>query len=1087
MQNNADFKVFQASAGSGKTFTLIKEYLKLCLADKNAVANFKNILAITFTNAAANEMKAKIVKTLQEIIDSNVVDPKSMEAKLMEELDISDANLKSNAQSLMTQIMHDYSSFCVSTIDAFVQKLSRSFAHDLGLPSQYSVSIDTDEVAETITENLGLKISDEDDYLTKLLIEFSNNQFDNQRSTDIKSQLSEFIAKLMTEKAYQKDGSNNIKDDVQYRKTLAFLNGKIRCFEQDIQKQLADFNRLEKQFGLRDEYYSYAKSGFISYVRKLSAKVYEQPSARFYDVLEKGNCFSKDAEKQLGKSQVETINAALLPVLQAMRDVVEKELGAFLFYKTQRDLLYLYALRAQIRMEFKALAKDEEIVHISEFNKLLNSVMGDFSVPFVYECIGEHFRHVFVDEFQDTSVLQWQNLLPLVDNGLSSGNMSMVVGDGKQSIYRFRSGEVEQIVNLPDIYALPQDERKTTFELYQKKLRDCFAFKNLDTNYRSFANVVGFNNAFFEAAYKELSPDLQKVYVSEKPGTDERVDIFQKKAKTEEGFVQVELYDAENQPDYCFGRVEAIIRDLTETKGYQYSDIALLTRKSDYGSEMANYLNDKSIPVISQDSILLKSSDKVQLMVNTLRHLLYGDNETIVANVLYYWKLTQEPDFDGDIDRVFDDVKAIAKGEMAIEPVLGIGEEGLLHEALSKASCLYDLCANLMRIFHFDGIRDAFLNYFMEEVFKTQFGIKEGIADFLRYWDKKQDKIAVMSVGGNALKIMTIHKSKGLEFPVVIYPEAIIDLDEKLNASKAAEEWLSPEDLGFDPIPNLDKVLFKMDKSAANMSDKALEKVNKEKESNRLDNLNLLYVAFTRAVQRLYVIAKQSKADKPNIIRDFFAEQKELQLSIDEGEAASVFRFGKPDFKNPKEKAIEEERGVMTDSASTDWFQKISVDPNPTMVWKSKSDRLQPREFGEMVHQILSKISIVDEIKSVLMPFISDGTIDEKTADWIRDRFNQMASHPLIGPAFAPSAKVKTECEILYPRSKDKVIRLDRYAELPDAIYLIDYKTGKKDEEHQKQVKTYANALKEMTDKEIRAYLVYLSEAEIEVDSVSVE
>ena len=1076
-----NFKVFQASAGAGKTFTLIKEYLKLCLADKGAVANFRNILAITFTNAAANDMKAKIVKTLREIINSEEVDPKSMEAKLIEELGISDAELKSNAQSLMTHIMHDYSSFCVSTIDAFVQKLSRSFAHDLGLPSQYSVSIDTDEVAETITENLGLRISGKDDFLTNTLIEFSNNQFDNQRSTAIESQLSDFIAKLMTERAYQKNGANNIKDYPQYKQTLDFLNDKTRGFEQDIQSHLDDFERLEKQYGLRDEFYAYGKTGFISYVRKLSAKAYEQPSARFNGVLEKKNCFSKEGEKQMGKSQVDVINAALLPVLQAMKDEVEKGLGPFLFYKTQRDLLYLYALRTQIRMEFDTLANEEEVVHISEFNTLLNSVMGDFSVPFVYERIGEHFRHVFVDEFQDTSVLQWQNLLPLIDNGLSSGNMSMVVGDGKQSIYRFRSGEVEQIVNLPEIYALPKDEREVAFRQFEQNLKDNFAFKNLDTNYRSFAQVVEFNNAFFESVYTNLSPELQKVYVASKPGTDEKVDIVQKIAKSDEGLVQVELYDAENQPDYCFERVEAIIRDLTETKGYQYADIALLTRKSDYGSEMANYLNDKEIPVFSQDSILLKSSDKVQLMVNTLHYLISGDNETNVANMLFYWRLTQDPDFEGDISQVFGEVKAIAKGEKSIEVVMGLGEAGLLQGALSKATCLYDLCANLLHIFHFDTIHDAFLNYFMEEVFKSQSGINEGVADFLSYWDKKQDKLAVMSVSGNAVKIMTIHKSKGLEFPVVIYPESIIDLDEKLNASKAAEEWLRPEDLDFEAIPNLDKVLFKLDKNAANMGEKALEKVNKEKESNRLDNLNLLYVAFTRAVQRLYVIAKQGKEDKPNLLKDFLAGREQSRVSEDGFREALVYRFGNPDFMKPKEKESEEKKELKTDSVAGDWFGKINIDPNPTLVWQSKSDKLLPREWGELMHQILAKIRTAGEMEFVLSPYLADGTIDTETADWIRDKFMQMTQHPQIGAAFDSVAKVKTECEIL---NQGKVLRLDRYAELPDAIYLIDYKTGLKHEDHRNQVLTYANALKKMTDKEIRSFLVYLSEDTIEVEKV---
>ncbi len=1075
-----NFKVFQASAGAGKTFTLIKEYLKLCLGSEGAVDNYRNILAITFTNAAANEMKAKIVKALQDIIDSTELDPKSMEAKLMEELNISDTELKYNAQRLMTRIMHDYSSFCVSTIDAFVQKLSRSFAHDLGLPTQYTVSIDTDEVAETITANLGLKITDKDDYLTDLLIDFSNNQFDNQRSTAIEVQLADFIKKLMSEKAYQKEGSNTIQDAQQYKETLDFLNRKIAIFEQRVKAFVDDFNALERQYNLDDASYSYGKAGFISFIRKLSNKTFEQPGTRFYTVLEKRNCFSKEAEKQLDKVQVDEIIAALLAILEPLSKFYGKEFGKYLFYKAQRNLLYLYALRAQIRTAFNELVEAEEVVHISEFNKLLNTVMGDFSVPFLYERIGERFKYVFVDEFQDTSVLQWQNLLPLIDNGLASGQMSMVVGDGKQSIYRFRSGEVEQIVNLPDIYALPKDDREAAFRQFEQNLKDNFAFKNLDTNYRSFANVVDFNNAFFEAAYKNLSPESQKVYVAEKPGTDEGVSIYQKKAKTEEGLVQVELYDNESQPDYCLERVEAIIRELVDQRGYQYKDITILTRKSDLGSEIANYLNDKGIPVISQVSILLKSSDKVQLLVNTLRHLMYEDNEVHIANVLYYWMLTQNPDFEGDVSQCFNEVKAIAKGETAIETVMGIGEPGLLRETLSKATCLYDLYASLMRIFRFDTIRDAFLNYFMDEVFRWQSGPMEGIVGFLAFWDKKENVLAVKSVSGNAVNIMTIHKSKGLEFPVVIYPEAIVDLDEKLNASKVAEEWLRPEDLGFEAIPNLDKVLFKMDKNAENMGEFAVQHIEKEKESNRLDNLNLLYVAFTRAVQRLYVIAKQSKADKPNLLREFCADKEECEVQGNDD--ALVYRFGSPDFRNPKEKTDEVKDEPMTDSMASDWFGKITVDPNPTMVWQSKSDKLLPREFGELVHQILAKIRTANEIESVLSPYVTDATIDEETAAWIRERFMQMVQHPQIASAFDSSAKVKTECEIL---QQGKVLRLDRYAELPDAIYLIDYKTGKTEEEHQKQVRNYANALREMTDKEIRPFLVYLAEAGIEIVSVS--
>ena len=1080
---NANFKVYQASAGAGKTFTLIKEYLKLCLRDAASVDNYRHILAITFTNAAANEMKAKILKELCKIVEKPSLEPNSMGTILMEELGIDEAELKRNAQALLTRIMHDYSSFCVSTIDAFVQKLSRSFTHDLGLPSQYTVSIDTDEVAETITENIGLKISESNPYLTQLLIDFSKNQFDNQRYTPVEVLLSEFVTKLTTEKAYQKDESNNIQDNSQYKETLDFLNGKIVYFEQNIKSKINAFDTHAQAFGLDEKQFAYGKNGFIGYLKKLANKTYEQPSARFNTVIEQRNCLSKEGEKAMGASK-DAVNAALLPILDDIKAMIEIELPNFLFYRSQRDLLYLYALRVQIRKEFASLANDDEVVHISEFNKLLNSVMGDFSVPFVYERIGEHYKHIFVDEFQDTSVLQWQNLLPLIDNGLANENMSMVVGDGKQSIYRFRSGEVEQMVSLPDIYAMPNDNREAAFRQFERNLKHHFGFNNLDTNYRSFANVVKFNNAFFEKTYMQLSADLRKVYVSEKPGTDKGVRIFQKNAKTDDGLVQVELYDAESQSDYCLERAEAIVRDLVDTKGYQYSDIALLTRKSDYGSMMANHLNDHGIPVISQESILLKSSDKVQLMVNTLRYLLYADNEVNVANVLYYWKLVQEEGFQGDVSDVFGDVNAIAKGEKAIEPVMGIGAAGLLQETLAKATCLYDLCATLFRIFRFDTIHDAFVNYFMEEVFKSQSGPKQGIVDFLSFWDRKQDKLAVMSVGGNAVKIMTIHKSKGLEFPVVIYPEAIIDLDEKLNRSKVAEEWMNPTDLGFDAIPNIDKVLFRLDSKAECMGGKALELVENEKESNRLDNLNLLYVAFTRAQQRLYVIAKQGKADKPNVIRSFLNSDTLLQITeYEESENAKVYRFGRADFMKPKVKETEHDdvKALLTESVAGDWFGKIKVEPNPTSVWQSKSDKLLPREWGDLVHQILSEIRWEKDMDVVLSPYLSDGTIGEKTAVWIRERFAQMAQNEAIARAFHHSAKVKTECELLY---QGEIKRLDRYAELPDAIYLLDYKTGKKDNAHKKQINDYVTALKEMTDKEIRAFLVYLAEDTIEIEKV---
>ena len=1076
MNQTANFQVFQASAGSGKTFTIVKEYLKLCLGSERQVDNFRHILAITFTNASANDMKAKIIAKLREIIENESLASDSMAPALMKELSLSEAELKRNAQLLLTRIIHDYSSFCVSTIDAFVQKLSRSFAHDLGLPSQYTVSIDKEEIAETITNNIGLQIGEDNPFLVQLLLDFSEYQFANERSKSLQAELSDFVQKLMSEKAYQRDENNRLNDEYHYKQTLDFLNNKVRAFEQRIKAFVDDYKAVELRFGLQTEDYWQKKSGVGSFINKLAKKDFSKPNSYFQKALDNRKCLS-----DVGKQEA---NDALLSILEPLSEFFGKELGKYLFFKSQRDLLYLYALRAKIKEEFERLAQEEEVVPISEFNMLLNSVMGDFSVPFVYERIGEHFQHVFIDEFQDTSVLQWQNLLPLVDNGISAGAMSMVVGDGKQSIYRFRSGEVEQIVQLPEIYALPTDDRKPVFLQYEQNLKDNFGFENLGSNFRSFENVVNFNNAFFEWAYQKLSEPLQMVYKAEIEQFKKKVSIYQHPEKKEKGMVQLELYNPENQPDYCFQRTEALIRELTEAKGYRYADITILTRKTELGSEIANFLNDRGIPVVSMESILLRSSDKVQLLVNTLRYLLHRDNEVYIANMLYFRRLTSNAANSMSLEDLFKTVKSVVQGAIDVESVLGIGTDGVFRELFSKSTCLYDLCSSLIRVYELDTLNDAFLNYFLDEVFKFQNGLHDGMEDFLVFWDKKQGKLAVKSVSGDAVNIMTIHKSKGLEFNVVIYPEAISDLDEKLRKNLVAEQWILPQDIDMEAVPNLDKVLFKLNSSAELMGERAMELVGKEKDSNRLDNLNLLYVAFTRAKQRLYIMAKQSNdKKKPNLFDDFLVDgTKEIVINkVSDDDNAAVYCFGDADFINAKQEENQEDVAYTPMvSPSVDWFQRINVNSEPSMFWISPEDKMQPREWGDLVHQILSKIQTVDDIDAALQPYLLEGNLNQETAEMLKDRFIQMAKNPQIGTAFGSDAKVKNECEIL---CNGEILRPDRYAELSDVIYLLDYKTGKKEKNHHEQLKRYIGALQGMVEKEICAYLVYLSDS-IEVERV---
>lgn len=1078
-----NFKVFQASAGSGKTYTIIKEYLSLCLRSANSVNNFRNILAITFTNASANDMKDKIIKNLKEIIGSSEVKDNTMEADLIKELGILDEELKHNAQLLLTQIIHDYSSFCVSTIDAFVQKISRSFAHDLGLPSQYSVSIDEDEVVDTVVANLGMQINDDNKFLVAILKNFINNQFDKEEKFDLSSKLAEFAKKLLSEKAYNRYETNTIDSENSYQQADRFLKDKTEPFITLVENFINTFDAFVSRYGLQTDDFSYTSKGLPAFINKLKSKTLDAIGSNAQKVIDGKKWHSENAENRFGAEELNTIGDELMDFLPQFAKDYKNGFAEYLFYNSQRELLYLYALRTQIRSEMEKLTEDEDIVHISEFNKLISSVLGDFSVPFIYERIGEKYKHIFIDEFQDTSILQWQNLIPMIDNGLASGNLSMIVGDGKQSIYRFRSGEVEQIVKLPEIHALPQDERNDAFKHYEETLTSNFSFKNLECNYRSFSEIVNFNNDFFAQTIKFLKSESQKVYADKDEKHQKEVRIEQEAKKSGQGLVEIDLFSKDSEKDYYLSRIKEIIDELTQKRGYEHSDICILTRKTGTGSIIANYLNDNGIPVLSNESILLKSSDKVQLIISTLHHLIEKNNKAVISEILYYQRITSNSTEDKSINGCFDAVADIANGNANIETILGIGKPGLLQKTLSRSTCLYDLCSSLMRIYGFDSTSDSFLNYLLDEMFSWQTTGKEGIMDFLDFWNKKKNKLAVKSISGNAVRIMTIHKSKGLEFNVVIYPEAITDLDSSIGGNNAAAEtWVTPEELGFEKIPNLDKVLFKMSKNAPLEGEVAAQICEKEEESNRLDNCNLLYVAFTRPVERLYVLAKAgAQKNKINVIEDYLKNHEDKinrDLSIDG--VYTIYQFGDPDFIHKAKNKDKSEKKQICESSTSDWFSKIQIDPTPSMFWISENDKMQPNEWGELVHEILSNIETSADIDKALLPYLSDGSIDKETANLLKDKFVQVTENPIVKEAFGPKAIVKNECEIL---CNGEILRPDRFAELPDRILLLDYKTGKKDPKHHLQLKNYISALQGMVSKQISAYLIYLG-ADIEVEEV---
>lgn len=1055
-QNNKPFKIYKASAGSGKTFTIVKEYLTLCLGD-NADA-YREILAVTFTNKAANEMKAKILRFLLGISEgSSKGDIRQMRSYLILALGIEERELIRRAKQLYIKILHNYSDMAVCTIDSFVQRLSRSFAKELDLPGHYSVILDNDDLIDEIIQRLSDEIG-KDQFITKILSEFVEFNLSEETSWNVKKLIGEFIEKLLSEDAYRKGNYKNFidLDEEKYKTIKKYVHSENEKTKESLSLIIKNIEAEENRLGITNQDYNgKAKTGLPSVKKKMQEGKSSVTTATIEKILS-GEKNWNDAKSLVSDNSIVSVYSN---AIEKYKSLYSKKL---IFETIEKDL-YLYVLRNHVFELIREYIAETSQVHISEFNKRISDILGDCSVPFIYERIGERYRHYFIDEFQDTSVLQWQNFLPLMENSLSFGNMNMIVGDAKQSIYRFRSGEVEQIINLPKIYKRPEGE----FGLRCEEQFVSSAQKmTLGTNFRSSKNVIKFNNTFFRYAGRLLKSgdvynDAEQVYDPQKP----------------DGFVSVEVFHGEMKTAEYKEKVKAsMLKQILalHKQGVDYKDITILVRSNSDGTDIADYLVANGIEVLSAESVLLQSSDKVQLIVNTLK-LMVNDKNPVTKLAIDYFAC-------GDA-----------------RPCVSTNDYASYN--------IYDTCVQICKSNNFNILEDVFLQYFMNMVHEWQSRHSAGISDFLEFWEKKKSKLAVQITGDlDCVNIMTIHKAKGLEFKVVIYPYADTNLKSSFTQS---EIWIQCADNQYTKdIPYLDAFLLKLSKEK--LTGTIFEKlVETENNKTMLDNLDIMYVAMTRAKNMLFVYTNDKKPSEKsdnsyNLFTDFFEDSlldiqhkknpsddaafddffvHNNEFGIVEGEEQTSFNYGnfdatllnikEKDTKDDEVKILELKEGEQA-STTLNWFDKLQVDADPTMIWAEKGS-FMPEEWGSLVHQILSKIKTIDDAERALRPYVNDGTIDEEQAAKLLDTFRKVTDIPELKPAFSADAVVKNEMDI--HTYDGRIIRPDRYAETPHGTILIDYKTGKAHEEYFNQLQDYTAALMQMNgNQSIKAYLVYLGD-----------
>ncbi len=1048
-QNN--FVVYKSSAGSGKTFTLVKEYLKIALADQHLLTKaYKGILAITFTNKAASEMKGRIIKALKEICLENNDMLSSLIAK---ELVISKDDLKTRAEVVLTDILHHYSDFSIGTIDSFTHRIIRTFALDLKLPINFQIETDSEtvfkKVISTLINNLG-----KDKLMTDYLVQFSLAQIEDNKNWDPEQTLIDFIKEINKEGVGDLIHQLNQFDIADFDKIKQQLKTRIKTYESFLISHGEKALKLIEEKQLTASAFASGGSGIYNfYVKLVNLKEISQSELFGSNVIK-----TLENDKWHGGKATSDEKLAI-DSIKVELEKIAKEVLAYLQENEQRynvfRLIYknIYAMGlvnelAKLTNDYK---NDENILFISEFNERISEVVNNEPTPFIFERLGDKYKHFLLDEFQDTSSMQWQNMLPLIDNSLGNGHMNLIVGDGKQSIYRWRNADVEQFVNLP--YVKATDKNDLLIEREKSLIRN-FEGKVLDKNFRSESTIVKFNNTLFEfLSESNLDDDLKKIYLNQKQ--EHKID--------ECGYVSMDFPElGEDNPDTV--NTNLILKYIQKAieDDFSYSDICIIVRQNRHGNSIANFLIEQGIPVVSADSLLLNNAKEVTVILAFLKYISNQKDYVSASVVINYLH-------DRQICSEFQSINYLRElNTSKTKTLFDILNECQLKVNVLKlsASNLFDACLEIVYSLKLNEGNPQYVRFFLDEVLGFLQGNTSNISLFLDWWERRLDKASVIIPEGiNAVNIMTIHASKGLEFPIVITPYLNWDIETPQSI------WV---DINEDDI-DLPVALINTSKAANDTVYKPL--VDKERQQQTLDSINMLYVDFTRAVDRLHIISPPSKKKSLKTCHHWlkaFAESQSLYDSVNQVLEWGIFAKSR---KTSHAKLGLEQLQI----------KNLSFNPNHDVVqikgassYNSNEEVLKAREYGILVHYILSKIKTYDDIEYVIEQAILRGDITKGESQKMAQEIKSLLRNPSISCYFEEGVDVKNELEIL--TSTGDILRPDRVVVSNNIAVVIDYKTGKKNaQKYHVQMQDYEYALLSLGYTSVKKILLYIHEQEVEI------
>ena len=1036
--------VYKSSAGSGKTTTLVNEYLKIALKKPES---FRHILAITFTNKAANEMKERVIGTLKDLANPDKQPPGSL-SEVIEAINIELPHLRNRARKLLSLILHNYDEFAISTIDSFIHRVIRTFATDVQLPQNFEVVIDDEDIIPDIIQNLYDKVGS-DKELTKVLIKFVLSEADEENSYDPTSKLVSFIKRHMNEDGFQhvnKLDNLNIKE-------LGVIINRLSCkigFEKsgiiDIANhviELCSNNNLE----IKDFYQG--SRGILAYFSKVSQ--FRVPD----DKLFPNKTIQKTINEELwfgskASAEVQQSIAGIMPEITEYYLKMIKKIENYYFYRLIYSKIYSLALVHEIKNLFFEFTEKTGKVHISEFNKKISSEIAEQPIPFIYERLGRRYRHFLIDEFQDTSILQWYNLLPLIEESLSYGNFNMLVGDAKQAIYRFRNGEVELFANLPRLYGNDGSQLSMS---RQSILQQEYEEVILSKNWRSYPEIIKFNNDFFKKITAHLSEKIQHIYT----------DIEQQFPENDKqgGLVSLNFVDAENSVEYEEKKLESIRGFVDQLKegGFQERDICILCRTKKNAIGIAEFLLSNDYNVVSSESLLLSNSPKVRLIIAFFKLINYPENELALAEFVENY-LTIFPD-KGSFDSKFN---AIRKNKN--DSIVALFHHFEINGIPSEVELLstYEIAEFVGRNILFQEKADIFIQYFLDFVFES----KQPLDLFIANWEDKKGKLFIaMPEDIDAIQIMTIHKAKGLAFPAVIVDAA--NTNPRNTKNEYWENLQLPEfsELKVGLLPLTRKIEF------VNRGHIYEEEVAK----TELDFLNVVYVAFTRPVKALFAIGQTVETNKKDEFSNYmisYLQEKGLweedKLRYDFGELNNEIHNN----NNSGEDII-----ILKEFVSSKWQDLINISTSEDIVQEAL-EGISSSSYGKLIHNILSEIETDEDIPVALNSIILSGLLSIGDIKIIESTIFSVVTHPKLHSYYRKGLVIKNESELILDNGD--IVRPDRVVVDDQLLTIIDYKTGEEKEQDYEQVRNYMNVFSNLGYKEIDAKLLYIGDVVRVVD-----